>query len=71
MADDPYMVVPYFVRQYRATGDGLHLDDAVQQVLGSKRVLFDSERGLHRHAWDVKRQQPLEKHLLCCTALST
>jgi rhamnogalacturonyl hydrolase YesR len=59
MADDPYMVVPYLVRQHRATGDGRHLDAAAQQVLGSKNVLFDSGRGLYRHAWDVKRQQPL------------
>jgi rhamnogalacturonyl hydrolase YesR len=59
MADDPFMVVPYLVRQYRATGDERHLDDAVQQVLGSKGALFDSECGLYRHAWDARRQQPL------------
>lgn len=59
MADDPYMVVPYLVRQHRATGDARPLDDAVQQMLGAKSVLFNSERGLYRHAWDVKRQEPL------------
>ncbi len=59
MGDDPYMSVPYFVRLHRATGEASHLDAAVQQVLGSHRVLRDAASGLYRHGWDVKTQQPL------------
>ncbi|MCX6954247.1 MAG: glycoside hydrolase family 88 protein, partial [Verrucomicrobia bacterium] len=54
MADDPYMVVPYLVRLHRLTGEARHLDDAVQQLLGTHRLLFNPERGWYRHAWDVK-----------------
>lgn len=59
MADDPYMVVPYLVRRHRMRPDARLLDEAVQQVLGSHRRLFDSERRLYRHAWDVKTGRPL------------
>lgn len=59
MADDPYMIVPYLVRLHRTSGDARPLDDAIQQILGSRRVLFDSAQGLYRHAWDVKRSVPL------------
>jgi rhamnogalacturonyl hydrolase YesR len=59
MADDPYMVVPYLVRMHRLTGESLYLDDAVQQVLGTHRLLFNQERGMYRHAWNVKAKAPL------------
>jgi rhamnogalacturonyl hydrolase YesR len=59
MADDPYMTVPYLVRMHRLTGEARHLDDAVQQLLGTNRLLFHPERGWYRHAWDVKAQAPL------------
>jgi unsaturated rhamnogalacturonyl hydrolase len=59
MADDPYMVVPYLVRRHRLLPDARLLEDAVQQVLGSHRRLFDPERRLYRHAWDVKTGRPL------------
>ena len=59
MADDPYMTVPYLVRMHRLTGEARYLDDAVQQLLGTNRLLFNSERGWYRHAWDVKAQAPL------------
>lgn len=59
MADDPYMSVPYLIRMHRLTGEARYLDDAVQQVLGTRRVLLNPEAGLYRHAWDVKTAQPL------------
>ncbi len=59
MADDPYMTVPYLVRMHRLTGEARYLDDAVQQILGTHRLLFNVERGWYRHAWDVKAQAPL------------
>jgi len=59
MADDPYMTVPYLVRMHRMTGEARYLDDAVQQVLGSHRLLLEPGAGLYRHAWDVKSKQPL------------
>lgn len=62
MADDPYMVVPYQVRLFRATGDTRHLDEAVQQVLGCRRWLFEPQDGLYRHAWDVQKGRPLGLH---------
>jgi rhamnogalacturonyl hydrolase YesR len=59
MADDPYMLVPYLVRKYQATGDTGHLDSAVRQISGARRLLFDSETGLYRHAWNVPQGKPL------------
>lgn len=59
MADDPYMTVPYLVRMHRLAGEARYLDDAVQQLLGTNRLLFNSPQGWYRHAWDVKAQAPL------------
>lgn len=59
MADDPYMIVPYLVRLHRLRNDPRLLDDAVQQALGSRRVLFDLDAQLYRHAYDVARAVPL------------
>ena len=51
MTDDPYMTVPFLVREQR-------FDEAAQQVLGTHTRLFDREAGLLRHLWDVKTEQP-------------
>ena len=59
MADDPYMTVPYLVRMHRLTGEARYLDDAVQQLLGTNRLLFNAQQGWYRHAWEVKAQAPL------------
>ncbi len=59
MADDPYMVVPYLVRLYRLRKDPALLDQAVQQALGSRRVLFNPDVQLYRHAYDVAGAAPL------------
>lgn len=58
MTDDPFMTVPFLVREWKASGDPRALDDAVQQVLGTHARLIDREAGLLRHLWDVKTQQP-------------
>jgi unsaturated rhamnogalacturonyl hydrolase len=51
MTDDPYMTVPFLVREGR-------YDEAVAQVLGTQARLLDAEKHLLRHLWDVKTQAP-------------
>ena len=51
MTDDPYMTVPFLVRERR-------FDEAVAQVLGTHARLFDRQAGLLRHLWDVETQAP-------------
>ncbi len=59
MGDDPYMVVPYFVRMFRLTADAKYLDRAATQVLGTLDRLRASDSGLYRHGWDVGAGRPL------------
>jgi rhamnogalacturonyl hydrolase YesR len=58
MTDDPYMTVPFLVREWKRTGDPRQLDDAIAQVRGTHKRLLDAERGLLRHLWDLKTQLP-------------
>jgi unsaturated rhamnogalacturonyl hydrolase len=58
MTDDPYMTVPFLVREWQRTGEAGQLDAAIAQVLGTHARLFDAERGLLRHLWDLKTQKP-------------
>ena len=58
MTDDPYMTVPFLVREWKCTGDAKQLDAAIVQVLGTHAKLFDAEHGLLRHLWDLKTKQP-------------
>lgn len=58
MTDDPYMTVPFLVREWKRTGEACHLDSAIAQVLGTHARLFDAKHGLLRHLWDLKSQQP-------------
>lgn len=58
MTDDPYMTVPFLVREWKRTGDARQLDDAIVQVLGTHARLLDGEHGLLRHLWDLKTQKP-------------
>ena len=51
MTDDPYMTVPFFVREDR-------FDEAIAQVLGTQARLMDPEKFLLRHLWDLKTQTP-------------
>ena len=51
MTDDPFMTVPFLVREGR-------FDEAVAQVLGTHARLLDADRRLLRHLWDVKTRQP-------------
>ena len=51
MTDDPYMTVPFLVREGR-------FDEAIAQVLGTHARLLDAEKHLLRHLWDVKTQKP-------------
>lgn len=49
-ADDMFMGLPYLVYGYRLTGDPQLLEDAVAQLKGFNRLLFDPEAGLYRQA---------------------
>lgn len=51
MTDDPYMTVPFLVREER-------LEEAIAQILGTHARLMDGEKQLLRHLWDLKTQQP-------------
>ena len=59
MGDDPYMVVPYFVRMHRLTLDSHYLDRAAQQVIGTLARLQQTDTSLCRHGWDVIKGLPL------------
>jgi rhamnogalacturonyl hydrolase YesR len=58
MTDDPYMVVPFLIREWQASGDPRPLEDAVQQVLGTHHRLIDPSTGLLRHLWDIRTRAP-------------
>jgi unsaturated rhamnogalacturonyl hydrolase len=58
MTDDPYMTVPFLVREWRRTGNEQHLHSAIAQILGTHARLMDSQTGLLRHLWDLKTQKP-------------
>lgn len=58
MTDDPYMTIPFLVREWKRTGDDRHLADAVQQLMGTHKRLMDEKNGLLRHLWDLKKQEP-------------
>jgi hypothetical protein len=58
MTDDPYMTVPYLLRQWKRTGESQYLDDAVQQVMGTHERLFDRQRGVYMHLLDLKTGKP-------------
>lgn len=51
MTDDPFMTVPFLVREAR-------FDEAIAQVLGTHRRLLDPDKHLLRHLWDLKTQTP-------------
>ena len=51
MTDDPYMTVPFFVREGR-------FDEAIAQGLGTHARLLDAEKRLLGHLWGVKTHRP-------------
>ena len=58
MTDDPYMTVPFLVREWKRTGDARQLQSAIAQVLGTHARLMDEQHHLLRHLWDLKTQKP-------------
>ncbi|HEX3133786.1 MAG TPA: glycoside hydrolase family 88 protein [Planctomycetota bacterium] len=58
MTDDPYMTVPFLVREWRFGSDTTVLDQAIAQVMGTHARLFDPSIGLLKHLWDLKTQAP-------------
>jgi len=58
MTDDPYMTVPFLVREWRFGGDAKVLNQAIAQVMGTHARLFDPSAGLLKHLWDLKTQAP-------------
>jgi unsaturated rhamnogalacturonyl hydrolase len=58
MTDDPYMSVPFLLREWRFGQDARQLDAAIAQVMGTHARLFDERIGLLRHLWDLKSGAP-------------
>lgn len=58
MTDDPYMTVPFLVRDWRFNGEAATLDDAIAQVMGTHTRLFDPTVGLLKHLWDLNSRTP-------------
>ena len=51
-ADDAYMSIPALAEMGRLTGDRAWFDDAVKQVDGMSRKLFNPSLGLYTHGWN-------------------
>jgi rhamnogalacturonyl hydrolase YesR len=58
MTDDPYMTVPFLVREWKATGNAATLHSAIDQVLGTHARLLDPKQSLLRHLWDLRTGKP-------------
>jgi len=58
MTDDPFMTVPFLVREWKRTGDEKQIDSAIAQVLGTHARLLDEKQHLLRHLWDIKAEKP-------------
>lgn len=52
--DDMYMSVPFLTRRYILTGDEKYLDDAVNQFVQYKKMLFMEEKNLMSHVYDLR-----------------
>ncbi|QOY94129.1 glycoside hydrolase family 88 protein [Massilia sp. UMI-21] len=50
-ADDMYMSIPALAEMGRLTGKRKHFDDAVDNVTGMTRRLFNPQLGLYTHGW--------------------
>ena len=56
-ADDLFMSVPFLVRFGRLTGDERYFDEAVKQIIGFDKYLYDAQTGLYYHGWnDTKKE---------------
>jgi rhamnogalacturonyl hydrolase YesR len=51
-ADDMYMSIPALAEMGRMTGERRYYDDAVKNVLGISKYLFDKQIGLYTHGWN-------------------
>ena len=54
--DDIYLMEPGIFNLGVGTGDPKFIDDAVQQVLGGHKRLFDRDRQIHRQSWNTRTQ---------------
>jgi len=52
-ADDLYMSVPFLTNMGRLTGDQKYFDDAVKQILQMAERLYEPDKGLFDHGWNV------------------
>jgi unsaturated rhamnogalacturonyl hydrolase len=52
--DDLYMSTPFLCRYYEETGDSVYLDDAVNQFLRYRELLFIPEINIMSHVYDFK-----------------
>jgi rhamnogalacturonyl hydrolase YesR len=58
MTDDPYMTVPFLVREWRLDHRAEALDAAIAQVMGTHARLLDPAAGLLKHLWELKTRAP-------------
>jgi len=49
--DDMYMSIPLLAEMGRMTGNRKHFDDAVNNVMGMSKRLFNAQNGLYTHGW--------------------
>lgn len=52
-ADDAYMSIPALAEMGRLTGERAWFDDAVKQVEGMTRKLFNPQLGIYTHGWNA------------------
>lgn len=52
--DDLYMSTPFLSKYYELTGDAACLNDAAQQFLRYKKLMFIPEQGIMHHVFDFK-----------------
>lgn len=49
--DDVFMSVPALAQMGNYTGDAKYFDDAVNQVIGFSKRMFNKEKGVYMHGW--------------------
>lgn len=59
-ADDLYMSVPFLCRYYQRSGDNSYLDDAANQIIRFKNLLYMPERKLMSHVYNLVHQKKTE-----------
>jgi unsaturated rhamnogalacturonyl hydrolase len=56
--DGLFMASPFLAQYAKVFAEPALFDDAAHQILLMDRHGYDAKAGLHRHAWDERREQP-------------